>query len=252
MRTCSQSRRSSKSRVGSKSSRGMRCRQYKAEYLHLPWPCLRQRGRDHRASSIPVGNRLRESSRTSATRCVEEYAVLCRKLFNYMSSVEKEHDPRDDLCIPYPSSLNPLSLISHAVRRAVPEARSHPPDQAAGSPRQFIVKGFLHGLHASPFHGFSVEFSEHRKYTPGDDPEGYRLADLRQDRQVLRQEIRGRDQHHRLHDDGPQPLDGLHLPAGVDQVRVLDLPGGRALLLDDPPAGPGGPDHVRHARSATA
>lgn len=35
---------------------------------------------------------------------------------------------------------------------------------------QFIVKGFLHGLHASPFQGFSVEFSEHRKYTPGDDP----------------------------------------------------------------------------------
>src|SRR5215204_3558280 len=35
---------------------------------------------------------------------------------------------------------------------------------------QFIVKGFLHGLHASPFHGFSVEFSEHRKYSPGDDP----------------------------------------------------------------------------------
>ncbi len=36
---------------------------------------------------------------------------------------------------------------------------------------QFIVKGFLHGLHASPFHGFSVEFSEHRKYTPGDEPQ---------------------------------------------------------------------------------
>ncbi|MGL6226169.1 MAG: DUF58 domain-containing protein [Thermoguttaceae bacterium] len=35
---------------------------------------------------------------------------------------------------------------------------------------QFIVKGFMHGLHASPLHGFSVEFSEHRKYTPGDDP----------------------------------------------------------------------------------
>jgi uncharacterized protein (DUF58 family) len=35
---------------------------------------------------------------------------------------------------------------------------------------QFIVRGFLQGLHASPFHGFSVEFSEHRKYTPGDDP----------------------------------------------------------------------------------
>ena len=35
---------------------------------------------------------------------------------------------------------------------------------------QFIVKGFLQGLHASPYHGFSVEFSEHRKYTAGDDP----------------------------------------------------------------------------------
>ena len=34
---------------------------------------------------------------------------------------------------------------------------------------QFVVKGFLQGLHASPFHGFSVEFSEHRKYTTGDD-----------------------------------------------------------------------------------
>ena len=36
---------------------------------------------------------------------------------------------------------------------------------------QFVVKGFLHGLHASPFHGFSVEFSEHRRYTPGDNPQ---------------------------------------------------------------------------------
>jgi uncharacterized protein (DUF58 family) len=35
---------------------------------------------------------------------------------------------------------------------------------------QFIVKGFLQGLHASPYQGFSVEFSEHRKYTSGDDP----------------------------------------------------------------------------------
>lgn len=34
---------------------------------------------------------------------------------------------------------------------------------------QFVVKGFLHGLHASPFHGFSVEFSEHRRYSQGDD-----------------------------------------------------------------------------------
>jgi uncharacterized protein (DUF58 family) len=35
---------------------------------------------------------------------------------------------------------------------------------------QFIVKGFMHGLHSSPLQGFSVEFSEHRKYEHGDDP----------------------------------------------------------------------------------
>lgn len=34
---------------------------------------------------------------------------------------------------------------------------------------KLIVEGFLSGLHASPYHGFSVEFSEHRKYVPGDD-----------------------------------------------------------------------------------
>jgi uncharacterized protein (DUF58 family) len=35
---------------------------------------------------------------------------------------------------------------------------------------KMVVRGFLQGLHASPFHGFSVEFSEHRRYSPGDDP----------------------------------------------------------------------------------
>ena len=34
---------------------------------------------------------------------------------------------------------------------------------------KFIVEGFLVGLHKSPFHGFSVEFSEHRQYMPGDN-----------------------------------------------------------------------------------
>lgn len=34
---------------------------------------------------------------------------------------------------------------------------------------RFIVEGFVSGLHSSPFHGASVEFSEHRKYVPGDD-----------------------------------------------------------------------------------
>ncbi|MHC4606307.1 MAG: DUF58 domain-containing protein [Planctomycetota bacterium] len=32
-----------------------------------------------------------------------------------------------------------------------------------------IVEGFVAGMHKSPYHGFSVEFAEHRQYVPGDD-----------------------------------------------------------------------------------
>jgi len=33
---------------------------------------------------------------------------------------------------------------------------------------RLVVDGFLTGLHKSPYHGFSVEFAEHRQYMPGD------------------------------------------------------------------------------------
>lgn len=33
---------------------------------------------------------------------------------------------------------------------------------------QQVVEGFIVGLHRSPFHGFSVEFAEHRLYNPGE------------------------------------------------------------------------------------
>ncbi len=34
---------------------------------------------------------------------------------------------------------------------------------------RYLVEGYLSGLHRSPFHGSSVEFSEYRDYQPGDD-----------------------------------------------------------------------------------
>ncbi len=34
---------------------------------------------------------------------------------------------------------------------------------------RYLVEGFLDGMHRSPFHGISVEFSEYRDYQPGDD-----------------------------------------------------------------------------------
>ena len=35
---------------------------------------------------------------------------------------------------------------------------------------RIVVEGFWHGIHRSPYHGFSVEFTEYRQYSPGDDP----------------------------------------------------------------------------------
>jgi uncharacterized protein (DUF58 family) len=34
---------------------------------------------------------------------------------------------------------------------------------------RLIVEGYISGQHKSPYHGFSVEFAEHREYSPGDD-----------------------------------------------------------------------------------
>src|SRR5438132_7908121 len=34
---------------------------------------------------------------------------------------------------------------------------------------RLVVEGVISGLHRSPYHGFSVEFAQHRAYTPGDE-----------------------------------------------------------------------------------
>ena len=34
---------------------------------------------------------------------------------------------------------------------------------------RLVVEGFITGLHKSPYHGFSIEFAEHRQYMPGDE-----------------------------------------------------------------------------------
>ncbi|MEL7497542.1 MAG: DUF58 domain-containing protein [Planctomycetota bacterium] len=34
---------------------------------------------------------------------------------------------------------------------------------------KMVVEGFMSGLHRSPYHGFSVEFTDYRQYSPGDD-----------------------------------------------------------------------------------
>src|SRR5437868_7702332 len=34
---------------------------------------------------------------------------------------------------------------------------------------RLVVEGYLSGMHKSPYHGFAIEFTQHREYVPGDD-----------------------------------------------------------------------------------
>ena len=53
-----------------------------------------------------------------------------------------------------PASIDPLAVMR--IKDLVLRAKT-------------VVEGFYNGLHRSPFHGFSVEFSEYRPYSTGDD-----------------------------------------------------------------------------------
>ncbi len=51
-----------------------------------------------------------------------------------------------------------------------------------------VVEGFISGLHSSPYKGFSVEFADHREYSPGDNPRHLDWRTLaRTDRLYIRQ-----------------------------------------------------------------
>src|SRR3954468_5124171 len=64
-----------------------------------------------------------------------------------------------------PGPLPPVSLVMASQQLTItPQALF---DNLELLARQ-AVEGFIIGLHKSPFHGFSVEFAEHRLYNAGD------------------------------------------------------------------------------------
>jgi len=58
-----------------------------------------------------------------------------------------------------PNSTNPLTYLN-----PITVSRLKNMEMRA----RLVVEGFITGLHKSPYHGFSVEFAEHRLYNPGD------------------------------------------------------------------------------------
>ena len=71
------------------------------------------------------------------------------------------------------SGLGSSSPPGAASRNAVRETRIDPDTLMQITNLELraraIVEGFFSGLHRSPLHGFSVEFTEYREYSPGDD-----------------------------------------------------------------------------------
>ena len=57
-----------------------------------------------------------------------------------------------------------------------------------------VVDGFINGMHRSPYFGASVDFAEHRGYTPGDDIRRVDWKLFGTDRPLLHQGVRGRHQ----------------------------------------------------------
>ena len=58
---------------------------------------------------------------------------------------------------------------SSAVGRSFFRSDSPCPNWKLELIAKYVVEGFISGLHKSPYHGFSVEFSQYRQYMPGDD-----------------------------------------------------------------------------------
>ena len=84
------------------------------------------------------------------------------------------------------------------------------------------VEGFIKGIHRSPYHGFSVEFSEYREYSPGDDPRYLDWRPLRAVRPLLRETVSGRRDQPPLAlslSCGHQPVDGLSIRS-LQQERL--------------------------------
>ena len=92
------------------------------------------------------------------------------------------------------------------------------------------VEGFIKGIHRSPYHGFSVEFSEYREYSPGRRSALPRLAAVRALRPLLREAVRGRDEPALLSGRRHQPVDGLSIRA-LQQERLRPHRGGHDRLF---------------------
>ena len=111
-----------------------------------------------------------------------------------------------------------------------------------------VVEGFWNGLHRSPYHGFSVEFTEYRQYSPGEDTRylDWRLY-ARSDRYYLK---RFEDETNlRCHLLVDQSRSMSYGSLGLFQVGIRPHARGHAGLVLACAGRRGGPGYVRRSRA---
>lgn len=62
-----------------------------------------------------------------------------------------------------------VNLVSSATRNGFVDPKALMAIRNLELRARVVVEGFWSGLHRSPYHGFSVEFTEYRPYSPGED-----------------------------------------------------------------------------------
>ena len=97
---------------------------------------------------------------------------------------------------------------------------------------RLIVEGYVSGVHRSPYHGFSIEFAEHREYVAGDDLRYRRLEGLWPRPTSVSQAVRGRDQPGELHAAGYQRKHALQeRPGALSKLEYAQCAAGALSYL---------------------
>jgi len=107
---------------------------------------------------------------------------------------------------------------------------------------RLVVEGFITGLHKSPFHGFSVEFAEHRQYMPGDE---IRHVDWKIYGKTDRYYIMQYEEEPNLKSYIIQQVDDILLGEPVDETGICIVCRGCACQLNGAAARRCWPDHLR-------
>ena len=115
---------------------------------------------------------------------------------------------------------------------------------------RMVVEGYVAGMHPSPYHGFSVEFAEHREYVPGDD---IRHVDWKvwskTDKLYLKQYEEETNLLMYLLLDTSESM-AYASGDNVSKLQYAQFVVGLPRLPDPPAAGLGGPGRLRRCRAS--